>query len=135
MGVLDGRADLPEEFKTGGDAQPVGLGVFGDGLAALDVLHGEVREAVTSDAAIEQLSDVRVLEAGKDLTLLLEALQDDGGVHAAADKFDGNALLKLVVIADGKEDGSHASTANWLEDAVGTGELSDEVAALVGPGV
>jgi hypothetical protein len=62
--------------------------------------------------------DVRVVERGEDLPLVAEALEDELGVHAALDELDGDALVVLVVGADGQVDRPHAAAPYFAHHAV-----------------
>ena len=62
-------------------------------------------------AAIEQSGDVRVVEAGEDLSLVTEAADDAICVHAALENFDRDPLLKRIIIANAKVDSAHAAMA------------------------
>ena len=117
MRVLHRRADLPEQLQPRGGIEPARLAVLHDGLA-LDVLHGEVRQTVGRRPAVEEAGDVRVLEAGEDLTLVAEAADDGIGVHAAFEDLDGDALLVRVVAADGQIDRPHAATSQLATQTI-----------------
>ena len=86
--------------------------------AAGDEFHHHVRPAVRSHAAIQQLGDIGVIEMRQDLPLVLEALQDVVGIHAALDHFDGDQLAELIVVAHALVDHAHAALADLLHDLV-----------------
>src|SRR6478736_1566122 len=74
-----------------------------------DVLHGEVRPAVRGNAAVEQMGDVRVDQAGENLPLAQEALEHGFGIHAALDQLDRGALLELTIDTLAQPDLAHSA--------------------------
>jgi len=88
--VLHGVADLREEREAVFDAEPVGRGEGGDGVA-LDVLYHEIRLARFGHARVEHARDVEVVHEGEGLPLGLEASQDHARVHAGLDDFERDA--------------------------------------------
>src|ERR1051325_6761343 len=124
VGVLNRGSNWqhqPEFLLDGERARPA---IFRNRLA-VDVFHDQVRQTLGCGAAVQQASDVGMVEAGQDLALPPEAPDIHGRVQAAFDYFDGYSLLVLVVIADGLVDGSHAAVADDLGDAVGAETLPD----------
>jgi hypothetical protein len=59
-----------------------------------------------------------MLEAGQDLPLVAEALDDGVGVHATAEHLERDAFAKLVVAADGEIDRPHPAAAQFAHEAV-----------------
>ena len=68
---------------------------------ARDIFHDEIRQAFFSHAAVEQTRDVGVYEARQNLALVAKAIEDEGYVKPAPHDLDGDALLKLLVVAFG----------------------------------
>jgi hypothetical protein len=96
---------------------PSVLAVIEDVLA-LDVLHGEVRQAVRGRAPIEQTGDVGMLETGENLTLVAKPLNDGVRVGSALENLDRDALLKHVVGTHRKVDRTHPSAADLADQPV-----------------
>ena len=115
--VLDGVAHRADERDALLDRAGVRVAVPVE-RHAVDVLHGEERLAVVGEAAVEQAGDVRVVQAGKDLALALEALDDRPRRGAPSDELEGNPLLELSIRPLGEEDGAHPATAQRPQDAV-----------------
>src|SRR5918997_886519 len=63
----------------------------------LDVLHHEVGQTVLSSAAVEQATDVRVIERRKDLSFFTKPAEDEVSVHPALDQLDRRCFIKLVI--------------------------------------
>src|SRR5262249_48695023 len=72
--------------------------------AAFDIFHDEERTPIGSSAAIVEAADIRMIEIRQDLALIAETGEHFRGVHAALHNFDRDALLKFVVVANGKID-------------------------------
>ena len=118
VGVLDRRADQPEELQPRRGVHPSGVAILDDRLS-LDVLHREVRQSVRRRAAVEEAGDVRVLEAGEDLAFVPEPSHDGVAVHAALEHLDRDALLERIVIADAEMHGAHAAVPDLANEAIG----------------
>ena len=87
-------------------------------VLTLDVLHGEVREAVSRRAAVQQAGDVGMLEAGENLALVAEPLHDGIRVGSTLENLDRDALLKHVVAAHREVDGTHPSTTDLADQPI-----------------
>ncbi len=97
---------------------------------AFDQLHHKVGHAFFRRAAIEQPSDVWMIEAGQDLPLVLETIDDEIRVPARSEQLDGDLLLVLVVRADGSVDLTHAANADLPRDLIGADTLAEELFRL-----
>ena len=83
-----------------------------------DVLHDEVRETVLGRAAVEDARDVGVVEVREDPPLVAESLEDEVGVHAAANELDRDGLLEALVAPRGEVDGPHPAVPELAHDLV-----------------
>ena len=79
MRVLHGRTHFHEQLQTGCRVERVALAVL-DNRQAFDVLHREVRQTVGRGASVEQAGDIRMIQAGENLTFVAEPLDDRVGV-------------------------------------------------------
>ena len=114
VGVLDGLADFEKEREDLVARTALAVGVDGD---AVDQLEYEIGTTVFGFAAIDEAGDEGVLEAGKGLTLLLEASASVVGVEAVADDLEGDLLMEIV-LADSGVNVAHASLAKLVLDAI-----------------
>src|SRR5205085_5790677 len=89
VGVAHGRADGLKELQSVRNGQLTSIAVQVNRLA-FNVLHDEVGQAVAGRAAIQQASDVGVIEHGQDLALTAKSQNDIVGIQSAADDFDGH---------------------------------------------
>jgi hypothetical protein len=83
VSVVYGGAEAAEKFQPLRDRQSVRLTIAIDGLA-FDQLHHEVGKAILGCATVNESRDIRVLQTGQNLSLVLEALQDELSVEAAS---------------------------------------------------
>src|ERR1700756_4738142 len=67
-----------------------------------------------------------MIEAGKDLPLILETIEDEIRVLTRADQLDGNLYLVLVVCAESPVDLTHAANADLPHDLIGADTLTEE---------
>lgn len=116
--VLHGGADGREELEALAERGAVAVAMDVE-RHAVDVLHDEVGEPLVGHAAVEQRADVRVVQPGEDLALAAEAAQHAVGRRAPADQLDGDALLELVVVADGLVDHAHPALPDLPQQPVG----------------
>ena len=70
-------------------------------------------------STVEQASDVGVIEPGKDLSLVAEALQHRVAVHPAFDQLDRDPHVELGVSAFGEVDAAHPAPAKLANDPIG----------------
>ena len=75
MSVGDGAANLTEKLEPFADRKLTLFRVVIDPLAC-DVLHDEIRQPVLRSSAVEQASNVRVVERSKNLAFMLETAED-----------------------------------------------------------
>ena len=115
-------ADLANEVEPIGDRQLRRVAMPVDRLP-LDIFHDEVGQPVRRGSAVEQLCDVGVVDAGKDLALAPETANDLVVLGAGSEQLDRDLLPVLVVVADGQEDRAHATASELLQNAVGSDEL------------
>jgi hypothetical protein len=57
-----------------------------------------------------------VVEISQNLTLVAEASEQIGGIHAAAHEFDRNLFLEMLVVAGGEKDRAHAAASDFPHD-------------------
>ena len=119
VGVLNGGADLQEQFEAFGNSEPVVIAVLGKRLT-FDQLHYEVRYSFVSRTAVEQLCDVGMIEAGQDLAFIFEAVKHEAGVLPGAHEFERDILLILGVGTACAIDLAHATGSDLLGNAVRT---------------
>src|ERR1700674_2717871 len=125
MGELYCRTNLKEEFQPVGSREFVSVAIFINGMA-FDQLHHKVGHALFRRAAIEQPSDIGMIEAGEDLPLILETIDNEIRVLTRADQLDCDLLLVLVVCAEGSVDLTHAANADLPHDLVGADTSAEE---------
>src|SRR5215471_20132988 len=78
---------------------------------SVDVLHDKVWPAIVCVSGVDQASDRRMIEAGKELTLSEETLAPAGLLAVCAQEFHSNLGLDLTVDALGQIDGTHPACA------------------------
>src|SRR4051812_29148014 len=122
--VLNRRAHRAEQFKSSGGGESLSVAKFIDGLA-FDVFHYEVREATLCRAAIEQTSDVWMIEAGQYLPFVAEAGEHQIRIHPTPDYFDSNLFLILIIIARRQVNSTHPSPTNFAIDLIKSNVLAD----------
>src|SRR4051812_49604399 len=88
-----------------------------DGLP-FHVFHDEVGKPVAGAAAIEEPRNVRMIEAGQDLSFVSEVSQHGVSIHSALDYLYRNALLELRVSALRQIDCAHTATAYLANHAI-----------------
>src|SRR5258707_6372787 len=86
MRMLHSIANLYEELQTVANSQLLLIAVVGDG-GAIDVLHREVRLALSRSASVENFGYRRMLHEGQRLPFGLKALHQSAVVHAGPDQF------------------------------------------------
>ncbi len=110
VGILDRRADLPEQGHALADPKLMLVAKGIDGRS-FDILHDEVRNALLRCASVENARDVGVIKCGKDFPFLVKPRKHPGGYHLGPGQLDGYALTKYVVGSGGQIDGAHAAGA------------------------
>ena len=131
VGVLDAGADHAKEPQASVDRQAVSVAVGGEAVAG-HVLHGEVGVTLFGGVGLEDLGDVRVLEACHGLALGLETDPSFRVEEARTHDLEGDPALERLGLL-GKEDAAHAAAAERLQDAVGADPLWDRCDLIVGP--
>ena len=118
VGMADGRADLLEHPQAGVQRGVVLTAIVGD-RDTVDVLQGEVGQAVVTDAGVQQAGDVGVGEAGQDLPLAAEAPPQLAVGQARAQQLQCDLALVQTVGARGQPDLAHAAFAQQVLQPVG----------------
>ena len=108
VGVRERARHLAEQAHRVGDRQRAALLEPPAQRFALDERHGEVREAGDL-AGREERHDVRVLEAGGEEDLLLEALGAHARGELGGEELDDDAAAEAAVA--GEVDAAHAAAA------------------------
>jgi len=124
MRIVNDLADRPEQSQPFLDREVLHQAMLVERLA-LDQLHHEVRNAVFRDAAIQNLGEVRMVQAGDDLTFRLESLQQHGLVDAVPHELHGDTLLVLAVDALCREDLTHPAATDEFGEAVVAHDMPD----------
>src|SRR4051812_7752469 len=114
---LHGAADACEEFEPLASAQAHLLAVVIYRLTANE-LHHEVRKPLEGRAAVYEIRDVGVLQAGGDLPLAPELPHDAIQIETAPHHFDRDLLLECLIHAHRAVDRTHAAAADTLDDLV-----------------
>ena len=117
VGVVNGRANRAEDSQTRIDGQPVLVAILGD-RQAIDELHDEVRKAIGSCSAVQDLTDVGVIEAGKNLPFVAKASGSELCAQLRTDDFQGDFLPVLAVRTNGTINRAHPAHPNFPEDFV-----------------
>ena len=94
---------------------------------ALDELHDQVRQAVLGRGAVEEMSDVRVVQVRKDSPLGAEACQQRFSAQACVQQLDGNLLLHLAVFTHCAEHAPQAAASRLGHHAVRTDLAPDPI--------
>src|SRR5262252_7814909 len=116
--VLNGRTNGEEQTEALRDPKPAAVAILVK-RPAPDVLHDEVGKTIFSAGAIEQASDVGMLEPGQDLTLVAEAVQNEFGIQAPIHQLHRDLLLE-VVHPHGAIHGPHPAAPDLLPELVMT---------------
>src|SRR5690606_39889399 len=98
-------------------APPAWIAGDSDGFA-VDVFEDEVRRSVGSASAVEQTSDVRMLQRGENLALHAQAAVHLRREDSCAHELDGDELLILFVRALGEPYVPHAAGAEFPHESV-----------------
>src|SRR5262245_42363998 len=101
-----GAADNLKQLEPCDRIELARFAVLVDGFAE-DVLHNEVRKPVFSGPAIQQASDIGVIQAREDLTLAVETAHNVVRVHAALNELDCDLFPERIVVAGSQVHGSH----------------------------
>ena len=117
MRVMDGVAHLSEQHQPLADGQLPFPAVHVD-RRAVHVLHHHERKAVAGGPGVEHASDVGVVERGENPSLFEEPPDQIGRGDVAGDDLDRHMLVERVVGPLGQVDGTHAATADLLEESI-----------------
>ena len=79
---------------------------------AVDVLHSDVELAVFGGAAIEQVGDGGMTEAGQDLSFAPKTLAERLQFEGQPDDFQGHLLIEFASGAVRQVDRAHTAAAN-----------------------
>src|SRR5262252_10094191 len=117
MGVADCVTDLQKQVQalTQREGALLAEDVY---RLACHILHGEIRKAVGAFAAVQDPSDVGVIQQGEYVALAFKPLWQKRGVGGRYD-LDRDYLLKRTIDALGQIHRAHTSDANQRKDAVG----------------
>jgi len=112
--VLHRATDLQKQLQARAQAEVPLTRVLRD-RNAVDIIHHQVRRTVGGNAAVDQTSDIRMLQPRQNLPLLAKAL------HQARSRIrqllDRDALFELTVVALGQPDLAHAAAADLAKRA------------------
>jgi len=117
MRVLHGVAHCAKETQPLFSREALLVAITID-RSSFDVLHYEVRNPVSGFAAVEESSNVRMIEIGEDLHLVTKAFANAFAAETWIDQFDGNLPAVLFVIAFGKKDCTHSAVAELAQNLV-----------------
>lgn len=93
---------------------------------AVDPLHHEVGRSAGIHAAVQQLGDAGVAQAGEDLALAQEAVARQRVVQPDADALQRRLLGELAVVAFDRIHRAHAAAAEHAGDAPVTDPAADQ---------
>src|SRR5262245_44961081 len=111
MSVMHGGADGQEKPQTIGNGQVPAIAELIDPLP-FDIVHHKVRNAVFTGSPIQQLNDIRVVEGGECLPLILESAVRVLAHELGLDSFYCNATVKLIVLSNRQINRTHATMAD-----------------------
>ncbi len=111
---LHRRADVEKDAQAAFEPDFVLAAVL-EQRQTLDVFHREIRIAVGGDAAVDEMSDVRVVQTRENLPLAQEAAMHRFRIEPGADELERDALLELAVVALGEPDYAHAAGAEFAQ--------------------
>lgn len=120
VSILHCFADLTEQAQGVRYAQFPAVAPLIDQLA-VDVFHHHVGDVVLRAAAVEQTSDVRVVETGQDLPLISETAQHLFGSGVRVHQLDGDVPPELAVRSFGEVHRAHAAVTDLAQYAIGAG--------------
>jgi hypothetical protein len=85
---------------------------------ALNQLHDEIGSAIFRGTPIEEARNVRMIEAGQNLPLVLEAADHKRRILSPAHHFERDLLAVLIVGADGTIHLTHTTDTNLFDNLV-----------------
>src|SRR5580700_3984678 len=92
---------------------------------AFDQLHHKVWNPVLRRASVEKAGDVRMIQAGKHLSFILETTMHKLGVLSRPHQLDRNLLAIVIIGAECAVYLSHSTYANFFDNLIGTDPASD----------
>src|SRR5262245_15597211 len=110
--VLNGLADLDEQFKAFTGAEAVLVAVVSD-FYTTNQFHHKIRPTGICRADVQDPRDVRVVHQRQGLPLGLEPRHDLARVHAELDHLDRNATADRLLLLS-HEDHAAATLADLL---------------------
>ncbi len=113
--ILDGRTDLRKAIERGGFGKPAGR----TGYGARNQFHHDVVRTGSAEPGIEQADDVRMVELGENLPLLLKARQRGGRGKRGRQNLNRHLFAILSIDAIGLVDDAHAAAPNHRIEPVG----------------
>src|SRR4030095_14972147 len=123
MRVLDGGTNVAEEFELLVERKLTPVAIGGH-LFARDNPHNKISLPPYGRAAVEQASDVRMIERSQYLPLAQESFAHKIRFHAGLDEFDGDSLSEFVVVAHGFIHRAHAAASDQARQAIWTDALA-----------
>jgi hypothetical protein len=108
VGVVHRGANRLKQFQSGIDVQPMRIAESIDG-DAVDVLHDDVGASVRQGPAVQEMSDVRMIELGQNLAFQLEPRVHPDRQRSPMHDFDRHLLLELRIGAFGQINLAHAA--------------------------
>src|ERR1051326_8526372 len=118
MSITDRGTHFPEQLQSFDQGNLVSCTILVN-RHPLDMLHHEVGQTAVGCPPVEQTRNVRMIEAGQDLSLITETAEHCVGIHAAFDQLDRNKLFVLLVGSLSQIDRAHSTPADLPKDAVG----------------
>ena len=129
--VFHCRADLEEQRQALAQWQRVILAPAIDAVA-LDIFHRDERLAIGTDAAIQQVRDVGVLQHGQDAAFFGHARRQAGALRlAAVEQLQCHRLPGIAIVAFGQIHHAHAAFADQPDDAVVPGARGIHLHAML----
>ncbi len=118
MRVLHRGASDQEKLQARLESEPVPVAVGGDRLA-LDQLHHQVGDSFLGRAAVEEASDVGMLEGGEDLPLDAQARPEELRIGSCPHELHCDLVLVFLVDSLRAVDFSHPAGTDFLQQPVG----------------
>ena len=94
MRVLNGIANLLEQFKPLVEGKMVSVAIFRDRFA-LHIFHHQIGNAIFAHPAFYEAGDIGMMQAGQDLLLQFEPAHVFTGVQVPVHDFQGAGLANL----------------------------------------
>ena len=117
VGVMHGGADLLEQPNPLLNPEPVAVAVPVDGNT-IHELHHAVEPSILHDPAVQEASDVGMMEGGQDLSFLLEASGLLRGGDAVPEELQGDPLPEFAIGSLRQVHGPHSPSAQDFQQPV-----------------